>query len=281
MYSSQQFNARIKNVAQDLGVSDVNRIRGIVTLERVIARLMTNSFLKDHLVFGGGLVLFKELGTDRYTRDADAIISGIGVNELIHEVETALSYDLHDGMWFGDVTTEELSTESGYGGIRFKILYKIGDPAPFEEEKKKLRRIHLDVSIGVDLEDVATTKVTKSIIPSLHAIEWKIYPPEFIASEKIHCILDRGDLNTRGKDIYDLPYIFDEVSNDALLNAIKRTFSLRKFELSSLYEIAGAIDTEYIKKNYELILTEKKQFSFDESWNLILEKFKELDSLNF
>jgi len=44
----------------------------------------------------------------------------------------------------------ELTTESGYGGIRFKILYKVGTPEPAEEEKKQLRRIHLDICIGVD-----------------------------------------------------------------------------------------------------------------------------------
>jgi hypothetical protein len=74
MYSSAQLNDRIKNAARALGVDDVNRVRTIVVLERIIARLVTNSFLKEHLVFGGGFVLFKEFGSNRFTRDVDAII---------------------------------------------------------------------------------------------------------------------------------------------------------------------------------------------------------------
>lgn len=279
MFNTDQLNARIKKAAQELVVQDVNRVRGIVTLERIVARLMTNSFLKEHLVFGGGFVLFKELETNRYTRDADAVISGITQDKLIKEVVNTLSSDLDDGFWFGDVRTEELTTESGYGGIRFKILYKVGTPEPTEEEKKQLRRIHLDISIGVDLEDVAHLKVTNSILPSMDSIEWKIYPPEFIASEKIHCLLDRGDRNSRGKDVYDLPFIFDEVKDEDLIKAIERTFKRRMFQVNSLLETASEIDIEYLKKSYDLVLADKKIHSFEESWKIILKKLQKLDQL--
>lgn len=40
MFNSDQINFQIKKVAKELGVADVNRIRTILTLERVIARLM-------------------------------------------------------------------------------------------------------------------------------------------------------------------------------------------------------------------------------------------------
>ncbi|MBI2522271.1 MAG: nucleotidyl transferase AbiEii/AbiGii toxin family protein [Bdellovibrio sp.] len=279
MFNADQWNAKIKKVSQDLGVKDVNRVRGIVVLERIVARLVTNPFLKEHLIFGGGLVLFKELDTNRYTRDADAIVSGIDQVNLEKEVIKALDTNLEDGLWFGNVATEGIETESGYGGIRYKILYKLGTPAPTPKEKKQLRRIHLDISIGVDLEDVAKTAVTKSILPSMSPIEWKIYPPAFIASEKIHCLLDRGDRNSRGKDIYDLPFIFKETSDQELLLAIERTFEKRKFQVDSLYKAAKAIDTEYIKKSYDLILADTKVHAFDESWKIILDKLQSLERI--
>lgn len=230
-------------------------------------------------MFGGGFVLFKELETNRYTRDADAVINGISEEQLIKEVISSLDSDLDDGFWFGETTTEGLTTESGYGGLRFKILYKVGSPFPTDDEKKQLRRIHLDVSIGVDLEDVARLKVTESILPSLDSIEWKVYPPEFIASEKIHCLLDRGDTNTRGKDVYDLPFIFDEVTDENLISAIERTFKRRAFQMDSLFEGANQVDTEYLKRSYNLILTDQKARSFEESWMIILKKLKVIDGL--
>lgn len=279
MFSADQLNAKIRKAATSLSIQDVNRIRGILTLERIVARLMTNPFLKEHLVFGGGFVLFKELNTNRYTRDADAVVSGINSDNLIKEVNQSLSHDLDDGFWFGDALIEDLETESGYGGIRFKILYKVGYPLPTEGEKTQLRRIHLDISIGVDLEDVAKEAHTSSIIQTLDSIEWKIYPPEFIASEKIHCLLFRGDMNTRGKDVYDLPLIFQETSDIDLLNAIERTFSRRSFKVASLYETAAIIKTETLKTNYNSILVEHMENSFEESWSKILEKLKTLDTL--
>jgi hypothetical protein len=216
--------------------------------------------------------LFNELDTNRYTRDADAVVSAIGKESLIIEIYKALANDLDDGFWFGEATTQELTTESGHGGLRFKVLYKIGTPTPTDEEKKSLRRIHLDISIGVDLRDVADLKVTDSI-------EWKIYPPEFIASEKIHCLLDRGDTKSRGKDIYDLPFIFDEVNDENLLLAMERTFKHRSFYEDSLFETAEKIDTEYITKNYDLILADRMAHTFKESWRIILEKLEKLDQL--
>ncbi len=63
---------------------------------------MTNTFLKNYLVIGVGFVLFKELNTNRYTRDADAIVSGISTDDLIKEVTYLLSQDLNNGLWFGD-----------------------------------------------------------------------------------------------------------------------------------------------------------------------------------
>jgi predicted nucleotidyltransferase component of viral defense system len=278
MYSAAQLNDRIKNVARTLGVDDVNRVRTIVVLERIIARLVTNSFLKEHLVFGGGFVLFKELGSNRFTRDVDAIISGVSKEKLIQEVDIALKMDLDDGLWFERCDGVELETESGYGGYRFKIIYKVGLPKPSEKEKIKLRQIHLDVSIGVDLEDVALITSTKSIIPILDSIEWKIYPPEFIASEKIHCLLYRGSLNTRGKDVYDLPFILDDVKERDLATAINRTFQRREFFITSLYEVANEIDTHNLKENYKKILVQSKS-SFEENWDKILSKLKKIDLL--
>lgn len=278
MYSSAQLNNRIKNVARTLGVDDVNRVRTIVVLERIIARLVTNSFLKEHLVFGGGFVLFKEFGSNRFTRDVDAIISGVSKDKLIQEVDIALKMDLDDGLWFERCDGVELETESGYGGYRFNIIYKVGSPKPSEKEKIKLRRIHLDVSIGVDLEDVALITSTKSIIPILDSIEWKVYPPEFIASEKIHCLLYRGSLNTRGKDVYDLPFLLDDVKESDLAVAINRTFQRREFLITSLYEVANEIETYNLKENYKKILVQSKS-SFEENWDKILAKLKKIDLL--
>ena len=59
MFNADQINHQIKKTAKDMGIADVNRVRIILTLERVIARLVNNPFFKERLIFGGGFVLLK------------------------------------------------------------------------------------------------------------------------------------------------------------------------------------------------------------------------------
>ena len=278
MFNADQINFQIKKVAKELGIADVNRVRIILTLERVIARLMNNPFFKERLIFCGGFVLFKEWGTNRFTRDADAIINGVSKEQLIIEVNKSLNLDLNDGFWFGDTLIEEISTESGYGGYRFKILNKLGT-SPTIVEMKNLKRIHLDVSIGVDLEDVAQNVKINSVLDIFDPFEWKVYPKEFIAAEKIHCLLDRGDLNTRGKDVYDLSQVLEEIPVDQLVSAIKRTFENPHFGMSDFYNIANEIDTELLKENFNKAIIVSRKKNFEECWEIILNKMIELDKL--
>ena len=100
MFSAEQLKHRIRKTALELGVTDTNRVRTIVTLERIIARLMANPYLKEHLVFGGGFVLFKEFGSDRYTKDADAIqkmlgeVASVGLKNKNGEMVTPSANDV-------------------------------------------------------------------------------------------------------------------------------------------------------------------------------------------
>jgi Nucleotidyl transferase AbiEii toxin, Type IV TA system len=279
MFNSDQINYQIRKVAKELGAADVNRVRIILTLERVVARLVNNPFLKERLIFGGGFVLFKDSDSHRFTKDVDAIINDVSKEQLITEVNKALSLDLEDGFWFGDSIVEEIATESGYGGYRFKILSKIGI-APRPLELKKLKRVHLDISIGVDLKDVAQTSNINSVLDIFIPFEWKVYPPEFIASEKIHCLLDRGDLNTRGKDIYDLSQVLNEIPIEKLSSAIKRTFKNRKFELNDFYNTASKIDTDLLEENFKKAMLVSSNPAFQECWKIVLSKMLELDQFN-
>jgi hypothetical protein len=224
-------------------------------------------------------VLFKDSDSHRFTKDVDAIINDTSKEQLIIEVNKSLSLDLEDGFWFGDAVDEEISTESGYSGYRFKILSKIGI-APGPLELKKLKRVHLDISIGVDLKDVAQSSNINSVLDIFSPFEWKVYPPEFIASEKIHCLLDRGDLNTRGKDVYDLSQVLNDIPIGKLASAVKRTFKNRKFELSDFYNTASKIDTELLEENFKKAMIVSSNPAFQECWKIVLNKMLELDQFN-
>ena len=83
MYNAQSINQRLKNFAKANSISNIERVRVILCLERVIARLVQDEYLCSKLIFGGGFVLYKELGSQRFTSDIDAIISDTDKNKII------------------------------------------------------------------------------------------------------------------------------------------------------------------------------------------------------
>ncbi len=199
-----KLNQKIRDKAKELGVGDVNRIRIIVVLERLIARLESNSYLANKLIFCGGFVLYKTSETNRFTIDADAIISQVSRQKLDQEINEALSKELNDGLWFGKITVVESETDTGHGNIRYRVHSKFGKSPGNETEIKKLRQIHLDISLGSEIGCEPKVTNLSSILDLHEPIEWKIYPIEFIASEKIHALISREGASTRAKDIYDL-----------------------------------------------------------------------------
>lgn len=277
MYNTQSINERLRNFARDNNIPNVERARVILCLERIIARLMQDKYLCSKLIFGGGFVIYKMLHSLRFTVDVDAVISGVDKKELITKINEALSIDLDDGFWFGEPRVKELEISSGYGGIRFKIPYKAGLPHPKEKELPKLRSVQLDISLGANLEDVARKEIMLSTLNIFSGVEWSIYPMEFICAEKIHALYSKGDLNTRGKDIYDLALLLPKIEKAKLKKALVKTFFNRKDSLNNIYENIVEIDTSYLCENYLKLFPESSKEDFKDKWRLLVEKIKVLD----
>jgi hypothetical protein len=119
-------NGSIQKLALTNPNLSTNRLRVVVALERAVARLQTQPKLADHLIFKGGFVLFKVMMNPRFTRDVDAIALDIHKSDIPDLVVAALETDLNDGLWFGDVQTEDLNDQGVYGGYRFSFAFQIG-----------------------------------------------------------------------------------------------------------------------------------------------------------
>jgi predicted nucleotidyltransferase component of viral defense system len=277
MYNSQSINERLKNFAKKNNISNVERARVILCLERVIARLMQNELLNSKLIFGGGFVVYKEVNSLRFTKDIDAIIYGTEKDQIIDEVKKALSIDLEDGFWFGDLRTEKLEISSGYGGLRFKIPYKAGLPAPIESEVSRLRSVQLDISVGANLEEFSRPSLLRPTLDIYSEVHWNIYPLEFICAEKIHCLHSKGDLNTRGKDVYDLGLLLPEIDIRDLELALAQTFKNRSDDITQLKASIPKIDTEYLKESYLKVLTDQSRLDFDKAWKIIVKCISKLN----
>lgn len=80
---ARKVRAQITKIASVEGSWSVNELRIVLGLERIVARLIHHKELEKHLVYKGGFVLMKALGSDRFTRDLDALGVGIDKNEVI------------------------------------------------------------------------------------------------------------------------------------------------------------------------------------------------------
>src|SRR5215831_8141721 len=97
---AKKVRASILQLVKDGSGLSANEIRIILALERIVARLTNDPKLNRHLVYKGGFVLLKTLGSDRFTRDLDALGVGIEKSQAENLVPEALAVDLIDGFWF-------------------------------------------------------------------------------------------------------------------------------------------------------------------------------------
>ncbi|MBL7670923.1 MAG: nucleotidyl transferase AbiEii/AbiGii toxin family protein [Bdellovibrionaceae bacterium] len=257
---------------------DANEIRVILSLERIVARLSSDPKLDKHLIYKGGFVLLKTLNSNRFTRDLDAL--GLDIEKEVVEklVPRALDIDLNDGFWFGDVRVESLDAQGEYGALRFNCAFQIGDPPEKAEAIKKLSRLHFDVGFG----DAIPSDLKLSTMPSLLGYEtqvsWRVYPPEFIFSEKLQTFVNRSSANSRGKDIHDLGILFEQCEPTKLKEAILETFSRRETPIpTSFVDFAKDVDTNVLENSWRSVKLTNEDTNFEDAWKLLLKHLSKID----
>ena len=225
---ARKVRSDIINIVKNEGTFSANEIRIILSLERIVARLSSDPKLDKHLVYKGGFVLLKTLGSNRFKRDLDALGLDLDKEKIALLVPVALALDLDDGFWFGNVNVESIDEQGEYGALRFNCAYQIGDPPTKKEALKKLSRIHFDVGFG----DVIPTDLKRTAMPSLLTFDsrpsWRVYPPENLFSEQ--CNLKK------------------------VLKAISDTFTRRATKIpESFLLFAETLDTRILKSGWRSV----------------------------
>ena len=190
----------------------------------------------------------------------------------------ALAPDLDDGFWFGDVEVESLDDQGEYGALRFTCAYQIGDPPAKKEALKKLSRIHFDVGFG----DAIPVDLKRSTMPSLLSFDsqtsWRVYPPEFIFSEKLQTLVERASGNSRAKDVHDMALLFEMCDLKKLLKAISATFARRQTTLpESFLTFADSLDTRLLQSGWSSVKLSDEEKPFPASWNLVKAHLAKID----
>lgn len=260
---SRQILRALARLVKESALS-INELRVVLALERVVARIEAHKGLRDKLVFKGGFVLLKSFGSQRFTRDLDALAQDIPKQRLLSYLTDALATDLNDGLYFGGVAVEDLIDQGQYGGYRIKVTFQIG-PLPKEARKlKKLSRVHVDVGFGDVILGKPKVAKVNSIFEGEAPLSWRIYPLESIFAEKLETLVSRGSGNSRAKDLFDLVILFDQVKERrALKGAIKKTFSNRGTEMpTSFAEFFSRLDLTVLERSWGSVELTGGEMSF-------------------
>lgn len=255
----------LKQLSKESELS-INELRVLLALERLAARLEAHKTLREKLIFKGGFVLMRAYNSNRFTRDLDALAVETPKEVLVALVQEAVSQNLADSLFYGELEIQDLIDQGRYGGYRIKIPFQIGS-FPTEPNKiKKLSRIHLDIGFG----DVITTNNSrtelKPLLSEQESFSWKIYPLETIFAEKLETLVSRASANSRGKDLYDISIIFEQVKNSkTLLPSIKETFTNRETVLpESFLDFFNTLDLTILRNSWGAVDLQGEDMSFEE-----------------
>ena len=210
------------------GNSDISqKFYQLFYFERILERISKSSY-RGKIILKGGLLLTSIIGDDeRTTKDMDATLKGIPLtkNEVEKVFNEILNMDIDDEVLFKIISIKDIRLEDEYGGFRLNILSKLDNNKTY-------------ITVELTTVDVITPREIKYNYNSIFEdkkIPIMSYTIETILAEKFQTVVNRGLLNTRLKDFYDIYILVNtkmsELSKENLINAIKNTFKRRKTSL--------------------------------------------------
>lgn len=208
---------------------------------------------------------------DRTTKDMDATLKGIPLT--IPEIEKVfneiLNIDVNDGISFEIISIKDIRLEDEYGGYRLNILSTLG---------KNKTYITVELTTG----DIITPKEMKYSYKCIFEdkkIPIMAYTIETVLAEKFHSIMERGILNTRLKDFYDMYVLMNEnvyeINNKILVDAIINTFKRRnsKFDIEEfklvLEDLTSDSNLENLWANYQSKNNYAENIKYEDTINSI------------
>ena len=221
--SKEQLKGRLRNAANKNN-ADARVLLRQFMMERFLERLSKSKY-RDNFIIKGGTLVTAMMGVSlRSTMDVDTTIRGFDLNseEAQRIVNEIMSIDLDDNASFKIKSVEDIMDEMDYSGIRLHI-------------DSYYDRIYAPIKIVISTGDVITPGAVeyeyKQILDDETIKLWS-YNLETVLAEKIQTILNRGVLNTRMRDFYDIHMLLgiyeDDIDVDVLKDAYRATAEKRQ-----------------------------------------------------
>ncbi|MBD3366469.1 nucleotidyl transferase AbiEii/AbiGii toxin family protein [candidate division WWE3 bacterium] len=216
-------------------------------LQYQILDLIFSSFLGDKLVFTGGTAIRIVYGSDRFSEDLDFDVTGL--NEQMFERFTQyLKRELKKRGLVSEYRNVHKGVYRCY--LRFPNLlydYKLSD----QITEKIL--IQLDVAEKRKLPPVRMHLLNEFDVFK----EIRTYPQEVLAIKKFEALLGRK--RPKGRDIYDIVYLFSRISAEDLDFSVMES----SYEVKSLQDLKGALKGFVERVNLKDLARDVEPFLID------------------
>ena len=241
---AMSLKAKIRNLAKEKDISAQVILQNYM-FERFLERLSKSNY-KNNFILKGGMLIAALVGIDnRSTMDMDATIKNypITIDSLTKAITEICNIEVDDDVNFSFMGIEPIRDDDIYGG------YRVGIRADYDT-------IITPLSIDITTGDVITPREVfysfKMIFDEGTIGVWA-YNIETVLAEKLKTILQRGELNTRPRDFYDIYILVNTQEFNSLVfsEALKKTIEHREtiHILNDTLERIKAIETSEILKD--------------------------------
>jgi len=225
---SASVRQRLKNLAEDTG-ERFNDLLQHYGLERFLARLAASPYRNQFILKGALLLRVWDISSVRPTRDIDLLGYHDNTPDEIASVvsEICTTFVENDGLEFdlASISTISISEEAAYSGVRAKFSGKLGTA-----------RISMQIDFGFgDRVTPAPVDIQYPSILGHTSASLMAYTPETTIAEKLHVMLQRGNLSSRMKDYFDIWALSQSRSFDGIIlsDAIRATCQQRGTRIES------------------------------------------------
>lgn len=278
---------KLLNLARKTKGADYNLILLRFVQERFLYRLSLSAYKENFFLKGGALLFAHERFAARPTRDMDFLGDHISrdkenIKRIMLEICSIACEE--DGVTFGcgedDIWLEDITVDQEYNGTRVHMTAHMDTIVqPFS----------IDVGFGDVIVPQPAHLDYPLLIEGLPAVNVEAYSLETVVAEKFQTMIDRGTINSRMKDFFDVYMILkgDKADSELLKEAVVEVFANRGTELAPDHVVFsdGFVQDEMRQgmwKAYLKRIKYKDELPFEEVMDVIrwrLQPMKEEDVL--
>ena len=270
---------KLLNLARKTKGADYNLILLRFVQERFLYRMSLSAYRENFFLKGGALLFAYERFAARPTRDMDFLGDHISrdkenIKRIMQEICNIACEE--DGVTFecgeDDILLEDITIEKEYNGTRVHMTAHMDTIVqPFS----------IDVGFGDVIVPQPAQLDYPLLIEGLPAVNVEAYSLETVVAEKFQTMIDRGTINSRMKDFFDVYTILkeDKVDTELLKEAIVEVFANRGTELdvnSVVFSDGFAQDAmrQTMWKAYLKKIKYKDELPFEEVMSIVRERLQ-------